>query len=377
MHNPALVAELSTYEEKSKELSEHLIKCNSEIKNIEIQINDIFLPEIEKTNSILKEIDKEEVVFKKEIGELSKKLDGETTTLKKKEEEAKEFYTKFKELFNKRSIVNDEISKKENDISNINFKSREVEIRNNTLSIKNAEINATLAGLKEEFSQYDGVQLDGEKNEDQLKYHIQRFEKMKNEIGSVNMRALEIYEEIEKEYNKLIDKKETLVREKEDVESMMAEIEGRKKDLFMKTYDSINNEFQKIFSSLSKKGEASLDLENKEDPFAEGVRIKVRITGQKFLDLRSLSGGEKTMTALAFIFAIQEHDPASFYILDEVDAALDKHNSETLSKLVKNYSDKAQYIIISHNDAVITEADNLYGISMDEHGISKVVSLKI
>ena len=145
----------------------------------------------------------------------------------------------------------------------------------------------------------------------------------------------------------------------------------------MKTYDSVDKEFQRIFLSLSKKGEASLELENKEDPFAEGIGIRVRISGQKFLDIRSLSGGEKTMTALAFIFAIQEHEPASFYILDEVDAALDKHNSEKLSKLVRTYSDKAQYIIISHTDAVISEADNLYGISMNEHGISKVVSLKV
>ena len=77
------------------------------------------------------------------------------------------------------------------------------------------------------------------------------------------------------------------------------------------------------------------------------------------------------MTALAFIFAIQEHDPASFYILDEVDAALDKHNSEKLAKLVANYSGKAQYIMISHNDGVISEAENIYGISMDEHGMSR------
>ena len=105
--------------------------------------------------------------------------------------------------------------------------------------------------------------------------------------------------------------------------------------------------------------------------------IKVRLSGQKFLDIRSLSGGEKTMTALAFIFAIQEHEPASFYVLDEVDAALDKHNSEKLSKLIRSYSQKAQYILISHNDAMISEADNLYGVTMDESGISKVVSLRV
>jgi len=105
--------------------------------------------------------------------------------------------------------------------------------------------------------------------------------------------------------------------------------------------------------------------------------IKVRLTGSKFLDIKSLSGGEKTMTALAFIFAIQEHDPASFYILDEVDAALDKKNSEKLSELVKKYSDHAQYIIISHNDGIISQADTLYGISMDEYGMSNVTSLRL
>ncbi len=83
------------------------------------------------------------------------------------------------------------------------------------------------------------------------------------------------------------------------------------------------------------------------------------------------------MTALAFTFAIQEYEPASFYVLDEVDAALDKHNSERLAKLVQEYSKQAQYVVISHNDAVISEADTLYGISMNEHGMSQVVSLKV
>ncbi|MFH1510364.1 MAG: AAA family ATPase, partial [Candidatus Woesearchaeota archaeon] len=94
-------------------------------------------------------------------------------------------------------------------------------------------------------------------------------------------------------------------------------------------------------------------------------------------DIRGLSGGEKTLTALAFIFSIQEYDPASFYILDEVDAALDKHNSEKLSKLIAKYGEKAQYIMISHNDSVISEAGSLYGVHMNEDGISSVVSLKI
>ena len=118
-------------------------------------------------------------------------------------------------------------------------------------------------------------------------------------------------------------------------------------------------------------------IENPAKPLECGVRIMVNLTGSKFLDIRSLSGGEKTMTALAFIFSIQEHEPASFYVFDEVDAALDKKNSAKLAQLIKKYSAKAQYIVISHNDNVITSANTLYGVSMDEHGISNVVSLKV
>jgi len=245
------------------------------------------------------------------------------------------------------------------------------------LSLKNAELSAELAGMQQEFQQYEGVRLDSLKTEDELKSEISKFEKMKSEIGFVNMRALDIYEDVEKQYNSLLEKKGTLSREKEDVVSLMNEIEGKKKDLFMKTFEVVNENFKKFFVMLSSKGDAYLEIENPEQPFEAGLNIRVRITGQKFLDIRSLSGGEKTMTALAFIFSIQEHEPASFYVLDEVDAALDKHNSEKFAKLIRKYSERAQYLIVSHNDNVISEADTLYGVSMNEQGISQVVSLKI
>ena len=235
-----------------------------------------------------------------------------------------------------------------------------------------------LAALNQEFQQYEGVKLDLEKTEEQLKSEISKFERMMQDIGSVNMRALEVYDEAEKQYNEFLEKKNKLAKEKEDVMAMMNEIESKKKELFMRTFDVVNGNFKNFFTMLTTKGaEATMVLDNEENPFEGGVRINVKITGSKFLDIRSLSGGEKTMTALAFIFAIQEHEPASFYVLDEVDAALDKHNSERLAKLIRKYSEKAQYIMISHNDNVVSTADILYGVSMNEDGISQVVSLKI
>ena len=144
----------------------------------------------------------------------------------------------------------------------------------------------------------------------------------------------------------------------------------------MKTFNALNDLFSQNFSKLSSKGIAFLEIENTEDIFAGGVNIVVKLAKGKYFDVTSLSGGEQTLVALSLIFSIQEFKPASFYLLDEVDAALDKANSELLSKLISKYSDKAQYILISHNDNVITQADQIYGITMQD-GVSKIVSLKI
>ncbi len=146
----------------------------------------------------------------------------------------------------------------------------------------------------------------------------------------------------------------------------------------MKTFTQISDNFTRIFSKLATKGTAHLELENKENVFEEGtgIDVKIRLGKGKFLDTRSLSGGEKSLTALAFIFAIQEYKPYHFYLLDEVEAALDKRNSELLARLLQDYVKKAQYICITHNDAIIHASEKLYGISM-QNGASKVVSLKL
>jgi len=377
LRDPTLLAELATFEEKRNEINEEVGKLNAEIKHIGEQINTIYLKEKEKIQQILKQIAKEEDEFKTETEYIEKETAEKQEELKKKESMAKDFHSKFRALFENRSKINEEISKNENAVSNRSDESRKVEIRQNTFTLKHAETASELAGLQQEFQQYEGVQLLQNKTEEQLRYEINKFENMKSEIGSVNMRALEIYDSVEKEYGNLLEKKDTLVSEKEDVVKMMDEIESKKTELFMKNFDVINDNFKSIFSQLTTKGDANLVLEFPKTPFEGGLGIKVRITGHKFMDIRSLSGGEKTLTALAFIFAIQEHEPASFYILDEVDAALDKRNSEKLSKLIAKYAEKAQYIMISHNDGIISSASNLYGVSMDEHGMSKVVSLKV
>ncbi len=378
LRNPRVLAELNAFEEKRKQLGQEGVRLETEQKNNTVQLSDVYGRDQENTSKLLKDMEKEEEAFGKEISDIEKIVQNQETELGKKEKEQQQFQSQFKGLFEKSNKLRDEVNQKETKILGVEENGRKEELSMNTLSIEEARIKAETAGLTAEFEQYSGVELDMEKAEEQLKKEINDFEKMMLNIGNVNLRALEIYDTVEKEYGILLNKKNVLLREKDDVVTMMNEIEANKKDLFTRTLTVVDGQFRRIFGQLTTKGEAYLELENKEDPFAGGLRFNVRISGNKFIDIRSLSGGEKTMTGLAFLFAIQEHEPATFYVLDEVDAALDKHNSEKLAKLIRSYCGKAQYIVISHNDAIISEGDILYGVSMNqEAGLSNVVSLKM
>ena len=377
LRNPIKLAELTTFEEKQRSLQEELINIDGDVKHIESQITNILRPEQENVAKVIKQQEKEEQTFTSDKKLLTESISHMTTQLAGLEEQEKEFYKQFKDSFAKRQKFTEEIDKIETKVIEREEEIRETEHKNTVVSIEVAKVQAELTVLVQEFKEFGEVKLIEGKSADEIRAIVTRSDNRIRTIGSVNMKAIDMYARVETEYNKLVEKKQLLITEKEQVLVMINEIETRKKDLFLQVFNRLNENFQKIFQSLSTKGEAYLELENPEQPFEGGVTIKVKLAGKKFMDIRSLSGGEKTMTALAFIFAIQENDPASFYIMDEVDAALDKQNAEKLAELVKQYSKRAQYIVISHNDGVISAANTLYGVSMDTDGVSKVVSLKL
>ncbi|MBW3013268.1 chromosome segregation protein SMC [Candidatus Woesearchaeota archaeon] len=378
MQNPAVLAQLSAFEEKRTELRESIIKLESARGSFDTQIKTILGPDVKRAMTILEQNKKEEEDFKQEIQKLTEAIKKQSQDLKVKEKDAAQFYQKFKELFEQRDKCSKNVQKLEKQVDEKDITIKGIEQKSNTLNLEKTKYKAELAGLEKEFEQYVNIETFKSKTDlQELQKTISRLEAKKENIGNVNLRALEVYENVFSEYEKLLEKKDILGKEKEDVLKLIEEIESSKKNIYMKTFAVVNDIFKEFFSKLTGKGQAYLELENPDSPFDAGVEIKVKLSAKKFMDIKSLSGGEKTLTALAFIFAIQEHDPASFYIMDEVDAALDKHNSEKLAQLVRSYCNRAQYIVITHNDAVISEASNLYGISMNEDGISNVTSLEL
>ncbi len=374
--SPEVVAELNAYEDQLKNYEQEMIKINEKLNHSRDYLKNVLMRDVDETKSVLddtiKQIKKLEEL-KVELNQELLELDNEIQELKEKEEE---IYAEFKELFTKRNQYESLLREIEQKIMEFEEKIRETERKINLINLNNADSKARYEALKEQLKEYNVDEyVDASMNE--LKSTLEKLKKEFSEMQEVNLKSIQDYDEMKKKIDEIMSKKEELEKEKAEVLVLMNEIETKKKEAFMITFNKINESFKRIFKELMPKGEATLQLEDPKEIFNAGMKIVVRLTTKRFIDIRSLSGGEKTMTALAFIFSIQEYQPAPFYIFDEVDAALDKRNTEKLADYIKRYSKKAQYIVVSHNDALIVEADTIFGVSMNKDGISSVVALKL
>ena len=205
---------------------------------------------------------------------------------------------------------------------------------------------------------------------------IQRLEKKMTELGDVNMRALAAYDEVLARQSELKEQIETLSKERKEILERMQGYEQLKKETFMKTYNHINENFKEVFHQLSE-GEGELKLECPDDPLSGGMTIEAQPRDKKLQRLESMSGGEKSLTALAFVFAIQRYMPSPFYAFDEVDASLDTMNVERIAQMVQNQSKDTQFIVVSHRRPMIESANRTLGVTQKEKGITKVTGIKL
>jgi chromosome segregation protein len=200
-----------------------------------------------------------------------------------------------------------------------------------------------------------------------LEGHIKKLE-------PVNMRAIDDYQYIVDRYDELFEKRTDYENEEKKYLHLIEEVSKRKKEVFMDVYLKVAENYEKIYTEIG--GSGKLSLENPEDPFSGGLLIDASPMNKKLQSLDVMSGGEKSLTALAFLFAIQHLNPAPFYVLDEVDAALDTKNAGLIGEMIKNASKDSQFIVISHREQMISKSDVMYGVCM-ENGLSKLVGLKI
>ncbi|MFA4855614.1 MAG: AAA family ATPase [archaeon] len=245
----------------------------------------------------------------------------------------------------------------------------------NVLLIEKSRREVRIADLGEEGAQFKGVEALQEFKAEELAKRLVAVEKRVRELGAINMKALESYNQLEAEVIDVRKKVGQLDQERIAVVEMIEKIDFKRTTVFMDCFNELNKNFSKMFNTLFN-GEGLLELSNKDNPLEAGLLIQAKHKGDNIKNIDSMSGGEKTMTALAFLFAIQLYEPASFYVFDEADAALDKENSIKMASIIKEISKQSQFIAITHNDPLVQEADQIIGVALNKEK-SSVIGLKL
>ncbi|MBI0582835.1 MAG: chromosome segregation protein SMC [Methanomassiliicoccus sp.] len=241
------------------------------------------------------------------------------------------------------------------------------------LNTRIAQTQVRIGELEEELKQLNTPVVLPAPSMETLKDTIRQCENAINSMGPVNLKAVDDYGEKVKRHEDLSGETRRLEAQRRDLLRLEGDLNEKKKVSLNQVYEAVNSNFRRAYADLSQGGEAELILENKEEPFQGGLAIKAKPKQGKVLRLEALSGGEKSLTALAFIFAIQEYQPSPFYLLDEVDMFLDGINADMVARRVQKSSKTAQFVQISLRKITLTKADHIIGVTKQEGGISHVI----
>lgn len=409
---------LDKLEEKNLEVNDRMLAVKSEIEEIEKLINDKDLKDLkEKTEGVEAEIKRlqanlmanqnDQNDFERQVSFNNDLIKTKTEEISEKEkanvkleQDKAEFTIEIEGLTKKVEVLSEQIEviqnklgellKQRDEIANdINELEKEKHIKSSDIERIAEQIESFKARRRELEPQLDTARQDLENTGadisklepveisiDEINAKIQRLDKKMNELGDVNMRAITTYDEKLAREQELKEKIEILTKERKEILDRMNGYEQQKKEAFMKSYNNINENFKEVFHQLSE-GEGQLKLENPEDPLNGGMTIEAQPRDKKLQRLESMSGGEKSLTALAFVFAIQRYMPSPFYALDEVDANLDTMNVERIAQMVQNQSKDTQFIVVSHRKPMIESANRTIGVTQKEKGITKVTGVKL
>ena len=368
---------------EANELIQNIQKIESDVRNSEISIKELSL-EKTYTEKRIDEIKTKICEFENKKLALNEKIKGNkqdivtlTTELDSKRALEKEFSDELVESRKKRDEKLNEISsldrKKEED-------KRQYERLGDSISSSEVMKNQLLSDLdelKSEIKEDDFSEIEVEFNspKDIRKKILEIVGEMEN-LGPVNLRAIEEFDSVFSRQNDIKSRKSILWTERKEIISKIKKYEVLKKETFMEAFDVINENFKSIYSELSD-GYGELTLDNYDDPFAGGLTIKVQPSGKNIMRLESMSGGEKSLAALSFLFALQRFRPASFYALDEIDMFLDGANVEKVANMIKKLSDDAQFIVVSLRKPMIEAANSMIGVVMQENNISSVTGVRL
>lgn len=299
-----------------------------------------------------------------------------------KEEMEKAVLEAEKDYYESKNIIND----LESSLSELR-KARELfDVESTELKDRKNQLKLELSSLKERLSVEFSINIEDllddepseDDNEEEVKEKIEKIKRNLDEFGAINPMAMEAYKEMEDRYTFIQNQKKDLTEAKLSLMQTIKEIDDTAKEKFMNAFVMVRENFMKVFRSLfNDEDSCDLILTNPNEPLESDIDIIARPKGKRPLSINQLSGGEKTLTATALLFSLYLLKPAPFCIFDEVDAPLDDTNIDKFNNIIRTFSGQSQFIVVSHNKKTIASTDIIYGVTMVEQGISRVVAVDL
>lgn len=386
--NQNLKSKLEELEKSKPDIVDH----GKEIEAIEREVSDlqvkvatsgnklsaVLMSEISNLERRFLQLNKEREKFEKEIEDVENAIKDTQENYGKARKELSNKSNNLSMLRKRRSELLNELSNLQKQREETYGSSQKVAEEINALKVKEAGYRVKFETAEEEYKKYkiDGVNIEEGETLEKINKEINSLNSKINSFGPINELALKTFMETQQQYEEFNVKLGKLDDERNRILSVISEIEQKKLESFMKTLSDINSIFTKVFNSITK-GKAELVPEDPNNVFSSGLDIAVELPNKRVRNIRGLSGGELSVLAISLIMALSKYTDAVFYVLDEVDAALDAINAGNFSALVKAYSASSQFIIISHNETTLINADVIYGVTMNDEGISRVVSVKM
>jgi chromosome segregation protein len=300
--------------------------------------------------------------------------------MRRRETEEKTLNEADQEYYNFRNQIN----AKESALRHLVKDKDQIEHLLSEIKDKLTDVKLQLAGMKERLHVEFKIVLEdildeprtGETPVEELQEKADRMKKRLENLGEVNPTAIEAFEEMKKRYDFIVEQKNDLVNAKQSLLQTIAEVETTANQKFLETFNRVRENFQKVFQTLfTSDDQCDLILENPDNLAETGIDIVAKPKGKRPSSINQLSGGERTLTATALLFAIYLIKPAPFCILDEVDAPLDDANVGKFTHMIREFSENSQFIIVTHNKTTMSTVDVIYGVTMQEPGVSKLVSV--
>ena len=374
----SLARQKGPLEQRLRELSQLVQQRKTECGSF-LQRKEQFEAEMEESRRHIERLSHEREIVSNQVAELVSQKDAQDADITTREDNLRGLRRRMTDLQSARGNIEVELAQKTMSVQNLRERIQQKyqvnldDIRSECITITIADEGpARVQTLSPEEMAASGAATDWTAVGEQ----VGAIQKRLDEIGPVNLVAIEEYEETEQRYNFLTQQHDDLVNAKAQLLEVINKINMQTKEMFIETFNQIRENFRSMFVEIFGGGKADLVLADEGDVLESGIDIVARPPGKQLQSISLLSGGEQTMTAVALMFSIYQVKPSPFCVLDELDAPLDESNINRFIRVLQRFIQSSQFIIITHNKRTIGMADALYGVTMQERGVSKIVSVK-